>query len=857
MKGHPFPNPMRDTLARKAWPHVVGTAFALAASTMLTTTIRAEISTPGGAASAPIRETRELLDVFCYDCHGEGTHKGDMALDKLLEEAPSTDRARHWEKVWKIIRHEFMPPADAERPSDAERRKITQWIEEKMLGVDRANPDPGRVTIRRLNRMEYEFTITDLFGSDLTSEEKYSGDSALLNKRLRDRLPPDDTAFGFDNIGDFQSLSPALLEKYFDIAEFVVDRVVSVDGPTHAERGVDTAGIKTVKAEIEKRAEQVVEFNVTTAGKYRVDVQFTLGGWFDYGGAYDFSLKVDDEQFFNEVIEVGGQHTHQFTPEKQLEPGTHRVVFSTLAKKADSKGKLNYLELRPRIRLIGPVDIAPTVFPEAHRRIFTRGEAPADPAAREAYAREIVRRVADRAFRRPTDEGTIDRLTAVVMRNEQFERGVREAFSAILTSPRFLFRAELQPQPNDPKSIHPLDEFALASRLSYFLWLSLPDEELRTLASEGKLRTNLEPQVRRMLADPKSARFFEDFPGQWLRTRNVLMTPITKRDEEINALRGAMKRETEMLFEHIARNDRDLLELVTADYTFVDRPLADFYKLKGYEGEGFQKVSLSKESRRGGILTQGSFLISTSNPNRTSPVKRGLFVLENLFATQVPPPPANIPPLDDAKSGGVTPKTVKEQLELHRADKSCAACHAHFDPIGVVLENYDLVGNWREKENGEPIVPNETTVTGETLTGMDDLRALFVARKGKFYECVTEKLLTYALGRGMEPSDTPVMDEISDQLAASGGKFSTLLMAVINSPSFQLRRGDDGSAKEAPKIVLPKIPPPELRKGPRRRFRPEEFQRQRPADAEAKAAQQAAGATAPDTATIPKEPKQP
>jgi hypothetical protein len=697
--------------------------------------------------------------------------------------------------------------------------------------------------------MEYEFTVTDLFGSELTSEEKYSGDAALLNKRLRDRLPPDDTAFGFDNIGDFQSLSPALLEKYFDIAEFVVDNVVSVDGPRHATRVIDSAALKAERDDNEKRTVQVQEFQVDKPGKYRVEVQFTLGGWIDYGGAYDFTLKVDDDEFVNETIEIGGQHTHQYQREKQLTSGAHRVTFTNLAKKSDTKGRLNYLELRPRIRLVGPIDIAPDVYPEAHRRVFFNSTAPVVPAERQAYAKEIVRRVADQAFRRPIDEATLDRLTAMVMRNEQFERGVRDAFSAILTSPRFLFRAELQPQPNDPKSIHPLDEFALASRLSYLLWLSIPDEELRELAATGKLRENLEAQVRRMLADPKSARFFEDFPGQWLRTRNVLMTAITKRDEDINHLRGAMKRETEMLFEHIARNDRDLIELVTADYTFVDQPLAKFYGIKDYQGEGFQKVSLSPESKRGGILTHGSFLISTSNPNRTSPVKRGLFVLENLFATEPPPPPANIPALDDAKAGGVTPKTVKEQLELHRAEKSCAACHAHFDPIGVALENYDLVGVWRDTERGEPIVPNEKTVTGETLTGIDDLRKLFLARKDKFYGCVTEKLLTYTLGRGLEPSDRPIVEGIADRLAAEGGKFSTLLMAVIKSPAFQLRRGDDGRSKEPPRAIIPKAPPPEQRKG-RRRFRPEEFQRQQTPSPEEKAAK----AQASPAASEPKQP---
>jgi hypothetical protein len=246
------------------------------------------------------------------------------------------------------------------------------------------------------------------------------------------------------------------------------------------------------------------------------------------------------------------------------------------------------------------------------------------------------------------------------------------------------------------------------------------------------LRTNLRAQVHRMLADKKSERFFEDFPGQWLRTRNVLMTAISHADD-LNPVRGAMKRETEMLFEHIARNDLDLIELITADYTFVNNSLVVYYGIKGVEGSGFQKISLTPDSNRGGILTHGSFLVASSNPNRTSPVKRGLFVLENLLAIEPPPPPPDIPPLDDAKVGGVTPKTVREQLAAHRENKACAACHAHFDPIGVVLENYDLIGRWRTQENGEPIEAQETTTTGETLSGIADLKNYFAERKDKFY----------------------------------------------------------------------------------------------------------------------------
>jgi hypothetical protein len=428
-----------------------------------------------------------------------------------------------------------------------------------------------------------------------------------------------------------------------------------------------------------------------------------------------------------------------------------------------------------------------------------------------------MQRIADRAFRRPADAALVDRLADLVLQAPQFERGVAQALMAILTSPKFLFRAELQPQPDDPKAIHPIDEFALASRLSYLFWLSVPDDELRALATRGALRKELPAQLKRMLADPKSERFFEDFPGQWLRTRNVLMTPIARIDEVVDHVRGSMKRETEMLFEHIARNDLDLLELVTADYTFVDRPLARFYGLPAVEHDGFQKVTMPADSHRGGLLSQGAFLFSTSNPGRTSPVKRGLFVLENLLAIEPPPPPPSIPALDDAKVDGVTPRTVRQQLEAHRADKSCAACHAHFDPIGLALENFDAISRWRTTERGEAIAPSEVTITGQKLTGVADLKQMFAARKHQFYHCVTEKLLTYALGRGLEPSDAVTVDRISAEVLAGGGKFSTLLAGVVNSAPFQTRRGDDGSLKIAPRVAIPETPPPEKRKG--RKFR--------------------------------------
>ncbi len=767
----------------------------------------------------PNTDGKHLLDKYCFECHGDGAKKGKFALDDLLQSGTSPTNHVQWEKSWKMVRQEFMPPAEAEIPSEAERKAITHWIEQAQLGVDHDNPDPGRVTIRRLNRMEYDYTITDLFGANLSSDQDYISDSALEARSLRDRLPPDDTAFGFDNNGDFLSLSPALLEKFFNLAEFVVDNVIVIGEPRHPRRDLSKNGLKTTKTEASMRVEHTAEFEVKLPGNYHLDIQFNAGNFAEILGTFEFLLQTDKLPVVRDEILIGGHKTHRYSQDAFLQPGLHHLTVSTVPIKADAKGRLRSLDFRPRIKLTGPIGTGVYEYPDSHRKIFFQGEAPAAQKDRRIYARAIVQRVADRAFRRPAGEATLDRLTEIVMRNDQFDAGVGQALTAILASPKFLFRSELQAQPDDPKSVHPIDEYALASRLSYLLWLSLPDQELTELAAQGKLRQNFRGQVMRMLADAKSSRFFEDFPGQWLRTRNVLMTAIAENDGPLNPVRGAMKRETEMLFEYVARQDRDLLELVTADYTFVDKKLADYYGLKTFSGEGFQKVSLPVGSDRGGILTHGSFLVSTSNPNRTSPVKRGLFVLENLLATQIPPPPDNIPPLDDAKVGGVTPATVREQLAIHRANKSCAACHAHFDPIGLVLENYDTIGQWRDKEGDAVIVANEKALTGETLSGVADIRTLFSSRKSKFYRCATEKLITYAVGRGLEPSDAVTVDRITDQLMADNGKFSTLLMAVVESPIFQMRRGDDGQDKTPPRTILPTPPPPEQRKTPARRNR--------------------------------------
>ena len=783
-------------------------------------------------AQGPSEPTRDktiaLFEKYCFDCHGDGTRRGELALDDLLKAAPSDERRRDWLKTWKIVRHEFMPPTGHPSPTAEERRTMVDWIAAAKLGVDFAKPDPGRVTIRRLNRMEYENSVQDLFGIDFASESEYSSDvgDAVGNSvlRLRDRLPPDETAYGFDNIGDFLTLPPPLLERYFEIAELVVDRILPPDGLRSPERVFPPAKFRIARSADPSKTEQSVSFEAPHAGRYTVEIRFIVGGWQEFGGTYDFTATIGTEPIGTEKVDVGGYKRVRVSKTVELPAGSHPRVLSTKPQAAGKDGNAKPLELRPTVRVIGPLGEQYLEHPASYKRIFVNGEPPADPKGQRAYAREILERIASRAFRRPVDPQTLDGLTDLAAKNTRFDRGIAQATTAILTSPRFLYRAETQPRPDDPKSVHPLDEYALASRLSYLLWLSLPDDELTRLASRGELRRQLASQAKRMLADPKSERFFEDFPGQWLRTRNVLMASISVRGaaDKLDKVRKSMKQETEMLFGHIARGDRDLIELVTADYTFLDKPLADFYGIKGVPDKGVHKVSLEPDSHRGGILAHGSFLVATSNPNRTSPVKRGLFVLENLLAIEPSPPPPNIPALDDVKIEGAAKKTGRELLALHRAQKSCAACHAHFDPIGISLENYDVIGRWRDEENGQPIDTAEKMATGETIAGLRDVRDLLVRKKEKFYHAVAAKLMTYALGRGLEPADYVTVDRAADRMTAEGGKFSVLLTTLLESPAFRNRRGDDaGGVRGVASDFVPPTPPLEKRRPQRKKMQPE------------------------------------
>jgi hypothetical protein len=671
-----------------------------------------------------------------------------------------------------------------------------------VLKLDPENPDPGRVTIRRLNRQEYRYTIEDLLGVDFN---------------VNDALPPDDTGYGFDTIGDVLSISPMLMEKYLDAARQIVAEAVrphEAKIPTMTLAGDDFKAPAPLKKTgkwlpfnqpVEVTRKRVIEH----AGEYQVTVEYkTMGSAEATSHEATLGLRVNGEEVDTESVGWDNRSSIQFSTKVKLVEGENTFALVTKEEAKPLEGEKPLVLVVNAVALKGPLDGRVKVYPKEYYRVFFKGGPPAQPAQREAYARAIVRRIADGAFRRPVDEATLDRLMklfglAAKEPKVAFEDAVAHAVTAVLASPRFLFRAEVQPEPDNPGKVVPVDEFALASRLSYFLWSSMPDEELFSLARRGELRANLDDQVERMLDDAKAERFVENFVGQWLLTRDVEGINVDPRrvlgirdlGEAFKVFGGrqrrAMRLETEMLFGHLLKENRSALELFTADYSFLNESLAKFYGIPGVKGEEMRKVSLPKDSHRGGILTHGSLLLVTSNPTRTSPVKRGLFVLENLLHTPAPPAPPDVPTLEEVKKSGKRNLTMRETMEIHREKPLCASCHARMDPIGLALENFNAVGMFRAEEEGKPIDTAGQLITGETFGTVAELNQIMVSSRRKdFYRCLTSKLLTYALGRGTEYYDAPTIDRIVGEMEKNDGKMRALIQSLVQSVPFQRRRGD-------------------------------------------------------------------
>ncbi len=789
------------------------------------------------------REVLPLLKSYCLACHGKETKEGDLALDQFATSDDAIKNRELWWKVLKNLRSGVMPPAGERRPSAEELETIANWIKFEAFGINPQDIDPGRIGVRRLNRREYDNTVDDLMGIKF--------DAALV-------FPPDDSGYGFDNVGDALSFSPLLMEKYLRAAQTIVDQTVprvtwiipqqefsgndfrDSDGKVNGDR------MSSKKAATVKRVVKIED-----AGKYDVLVAVKLHGSFDFDPSrYTIVFRIDGQERSKHEYGCDENKTLRYPFTEDWPPGDHELSFELVPVPAESeekavaaidRGDTNVSFEVNSVRIEGPQGTKKLVHPRNYGSFFPREAPPMSLDDRRQYAGEILRKFASRAFRGHVEQATVDRLVMVAEQiyrqpDKTFEAGVAHALVAVLASPRFLFRLESTGAETGEAPFSMIDELSLASRLSYFFWSTMPDDELFRLADAGKLRQQLPQQVQRMMSDRRSGEFVRNFVGQWLRTRDVTQVSVdpivvlgyqdefeklretfrerrrapfsrklSPEDEQIrkrfgelraisdrfnDEMRRTMRRETEMSVEYIVHEDRSLLELLDCDYTFVNDKLAALYDIPDVRGSEMRRVTLPEGSPRGGVLTQASMLMVTSNPTRTSPVKRGLFVLENILGTPSPPAPAGVPDLEESakKFAGREPP-LRELLAAHRESALCASCHSRMDPLGIALENFNALGMWREQEKKQPIDASGKLITGETFQDIRELKKILRERHATdFYRCVTEKMLTYALGRGLEATDEQTLDVIVRRLSDNGGKFSVLIQGVIESAPFQKQR---------------------------------------------------------------------
>lgn len=747
---------------------------------------------PPAPAEDPAFKEKVLpfLQKYCVDCHKGEKAKGGLALDGYVSEAAARKDRKNWSAIQHTIASGEMPPPASKKPQPTKDEKefVVEWIASSLTRVN-CSPDtpkdPGRVTIRRLNRAEYNNTIRDLCGVDFKPAEEF---------------PSDDVGYGFDNIGDVLSFQPILLEKYLAAADKILNTALHIPEPAKSSKQAfrpqniltmprdaksKDPGVKIIfKSEGQGFLEK---FNFPAEGEYVIRFK----GWgTNPGGEFPkATVRVGTQEVgaFKVDAEQGKAKTYEATV--KLPAGEKRIAVAFtngFEDKAAKKVREFGLEL---IEIEGPFNATPPPEPPSVK--FLLPARPGPGADARPTAEKVLTDFARRAYRRPVKPDEIARLMKLfdlaTKQGEPFPSAVKLPMKAVLVSPHFLYRIE--DDPKDPNGVRTISDFEFATRLSYFLWSSMPDEELFARAAKGDLRAPavLEAQVKRMLKDPKAKALSENFAGQWLQLRNLKTLSPDKGyypgwDE---ALRNAMAKEAETFFEFVVQTDRPVLDFLDADYTFVNDRLAKHYGLPGVTGAEFRKVTLP-DTRRGGIITMASTLTVTSNPTRTSPVKRGKWILENVLGT--PPPPA-APDVPELPPTGQLKGTLREQMEQHRANPSCATCHAKLDPLGFGLENFDGIGGWRAQDNKRPVDASGELPGGIKFNGPAELRKVLLGKADQFRSCFAEKLLTFGLGRGLEYYDKCALDEITKASKANGDRFSALVLAVVTSDPFQKRKG--------------------------------------------------------------------
>lgn len=758
-------------------------------------------SNPHDLAAQPIKDdfTTKIvpfLNTHCNGCHNSEKNSGGISLDVYKNESHAKKDRKVWEMVKSVVESGDMPPKKKTQPKAEEKKEFLSLIHTTFLRVDCTLPkDPGRVTLRRLNRAEYNCTIRDLCGVQMTPADDF---------------PADDVGYGFDNIGDVLSIQPVLLEKYLAAAERVLEQ--AVPNPVRVEstkqnfrpqtlqtvprsakiREKDARGREIFRIELKEDASAFIDkFNFPADGEYLVRVR----AWGKKAGP-DYpamSIRFDNREQKSFTVDTDKEKRQEYEFRQRIKAGERKISVAIANPFKDPQsGDERTLGVEV-IEIEGPIGGSERPMPESFKRIITvRPKDENNAGERKAAATTVIRDFARRAYRRPVQQSEVDRLVRLYVsadaKGEPFSSAIQLPLKAILVSPHFLFRVEDDPKP--PALTRPLNDFELATRLSYFLWSSMPDEELSKLADQGELRKPgvLKAQVQRMLKDGKSQALTENFASQWLQIRDVggVMPDNAQFPNWDEDLRRSMIREMELYFQHIVQNDRPITEFLDSNYTFVNGRLAKHYGIPDVRGPEHRKVTLT-DGRRGGVLTQGGFLTLTSNPTRTSPVKRGKWVYENILGLQAPPPAPDVPELPPV---GQIKGTVRQVFEQHRANPSCAACHAKLDPLGFALENFDGIGAWRTTERNVKIDASGVLPDGIRFDGPAELKKVLFAKSDQFRRSLCEKVLTYSLGRGLEYSDKCTVDEIAARLKGPGKDlFSELVLAVVETDAFQKRAG--------------------------------------------------------------------
>jgi mono/diheme cytochrome c family protein len=802
----------------------------LSGSAQGTVTPAAGAASPRAATSADTAASQGVVSRYCIGCHNDKTRSGELSLEHVdLTDVPKS--AETWEKVIRKVRTGMMPPAGMPRPDAATLEAFVSHLESSIDRAAAASPRPGRTALHRLNRAEYANAVRDLLALEI--------DATAL-------LPPDDESSGFDNIADVLTVSPSLMERYlsasWNISRMALGNVaITPSTVTHRVRPDLSQNQHIDGLPPGTRGGMLVEHTFPVDGEYIIKLRMWRNTFDLMRGMedpHDIEIAMDGKRLT--VVTVGGRDDFgsmaenpgtfgaeldkKLTVRLPVKAGTHTIWATTVLKSQAPRDDLIKPFLRTtvdgldimgdpsvdRITVEGPYAASGPGDTASRRKILlchpssrsalrrdapAAAGAPASTAEETACARRIVSALARQAYRKPVERATLDVLMDFYNRGRtgtNFERGIESALQFILASPEFLFRVE--PDPSGPQAakgagVYRLGDLALASRLSFFLWSSLPDEPLIALAASGRLKEPavLEQQIRRMLADPRSKTLIDNFAEQWLHLRNLKNSnpDLAAFPDFDDNLRQAMKEETELFFDSIMREDRSVMDLLNADYTFVNERLARHYGIPNIYGSRFRRVAVADEARRG-LLGQASILTVTSYPNRTSPVERGKWILTNLLGVPPQPPPPNVPTLPESGADGKV-LSLRERMEKHRAAPVCAGCHRLMDPIGFALENFDGIGRWRTKEDLQPIDVSGTLFTGAKLDGVNGLRRELASRPDVFVGVLTERMLTYASGRGLEYYDMPAVRQIVRDARSSNYRFSSIVLGVVRSVPFQMK----------------------------------------------------------------------